>query len=118
MKNKIIIGLIIVLNLFVIGYYTNLQQEEKVLSNYTTGFNGVVVEKFNPREKLPHTFLKIRIQDDKLINVYPTTIIGSYAVVGDSIIKMENSNKCIVKKSNGVVEHFSFEGQYIEFLNE
>ncbi|WP_121966787.1 hypothetical protein [Myroides sp. N17-2] len=118
MKKKIIVGLIIALHFFVIGYYTNLQRENKVLTNYSTGFKGVVEEKFNPREKLPHTFLKIRIKSDEFINIFPTNIIGRYAEVGDSIIKFENSNKCIVKKSNEVMEHFSFEGEYIEFLNE
>lgn len=118
MKKKIIVGIIIALHVFAIVYYAQLQQEERIEQNFTMGFRGVVLEKFNPRKISPPLFLKLKIEDNRKISIHPNVFISSYVEIGDSLVKYENSTKCYVKKKNGEKRHFSFEYNTIEILNE
>lgn len=73
-------------------------------------YKGIIIEKYAPRETKPN-YIKIKTLENEIIDIGPNRTFVDNVIVGDSVFKVKNENKVIIKKSNG--EKFSYFYTYI-----
>jgi len=94
MKIKYIIIIIIVLSLFFAVRESIIAGERNDKDKYNTSFKGVVVKKVRRRGDI--IFYK-NFTSHQIGEIYASGELQDNSIVGDTIVKLENSNRCILK---------------------
>lgn len=100
---------ITIILLFSISFYSCNDLFDKLTLDSSTNrivkiikseFSGQIISKYAPRDTKP-THIKIKTSMNKIIDISPNEKILLNVVVGDSIFKLKNENKVVIKKISG-----------------
>jgi len=105
---KIII-LIFVLFCIVSRYYGNKKYKEDRLEDYKANFMGIIIKKYRQKGGDIIFYKDLKTFEDHEIN--PSDELTENCNVGDTIIKLPRSNKCVLKNKG---KNIKVECHYIE----
>ena len=94
MKIKNIIIIIIILSLFFAIRQSVIVGKRNDKNKYDASFEGIIVKKIRRRGDI--VFFK-DFATNKVKEIYATSELNNNSKIGDTIVKLANSNKCIIK---------------------